>query len=128
MRVVIKQEAKQIAVDARKVDLHVQTCVIVYYVKIMTVRWRIKITYLKKKLTISSYFSTLKFCCDYFIVKGYYLTIIKFHIVMALYFKIFKGSEIVISSAYFLEKTPLLALVLQTVFDLKMISINISVF
>ena len=36
MRVVIKQEAKQIAVDARKVDLHVQTCVIVYYVKIMT--------------------------------------------------------------------------------------------
>ena len=73
-------------------------------VKIMTVGWRIKITYLKKKLMmISSYFSLSKFCCDYFIVKGYYLMIIKFHIIMALYFKIFKRSEIVISSIFFRE-------------------------
>ena len=54
-------------------------------------------------MKISSYFFMLKFCCDYFIAKGYYLTIILFHIIMALCFKIFKGSEIVISSILFRE-------------------------
>ena len=71
----------------------------------------------------------LKLCCDYFIVKGYYLTIILFHIITAFYFKIFKGSVIVIGSI-FLEKTfdrnSLLILVLQTVSNLEMISIKIS--
>ena len=92
MQAVVKQEAKQIAVNAGKVDLHVQIFVILSNVKIMTVGYRIKIGYLKKKLmTISSYFSMLKFCCDYFIVKGYYLKIILFLIITALYFKTFKG-------------------------------------
>ena len=72
MRAVVKQDVKQIAVNTGKVALHVQTCVNKHNVKKLNVGYKIKITYLKQKLiTISSYFSMLKVCCDYFIVKGH---------------------------------------------------------
>ena len=101
------------------------------HVKTMTVGQRIQITYLKKKLMtfISSYFSMLKFCCDYFIAKDFYLTIILFHVITALYFKIFKGSGNVISSIFFRENFQQKVLInfnFTTISNLKMISIKMS--
>ena len=97
MRAVVEQDAKQIAVNAGKMDLHVQTCVNLYNVKILL----------------------------WLFVKGYYLTVILFHCVSR-----FWRNKRLWLAVYYLKKTfdrkSLLVLVLQTVSNLKMSGIKIS--